>query len=276
MGVKQQGKKKARTRKRKQLKKLRHVPEMTLQKHLQTLKEERNNILSAKSDGEKPSLELLNETQAKRQEIIYGFQQHLQFLKEQEELQLATLEDLEGEIEETRDNFANTLEDEIACITGLISEIEEKCNQPADEFLENIGSILERCETQRETFWFPAIALFVSSDTKERLKKFSEESTAVQRALAKCREIISKPNWIKDHPALEAPAKVNITGLDSSSLHEEHTSASLQITPASKLRSLPSGAADVWKCRFFLKPWATVLVKRRRGIFSCDIPEAFR
>ncbi|XP_077180801.1 E3 ubiquitin-protein ligase TRIM39-like [Paroedura picta] len=170
-----------------------------LQKHVENLKEERNKIQSAKSNGEKPSQDLLKETQAKRQEIASGFQQQRQFLDQQEQLQLSKLRDLEKEIEKTRDDYAGKYTREISCITTLIGDMEKKNKQPANEFLQNIGSILDRCKERK--FNYPAVP--DSSDMKKRLNQFSQESTSLQSSLKKFRENTLKPKWIKENVLLD-------------------------------------------------------------------------
>uniref|UniRef100_A0A8C3RNQ7 Uncharacterized protein n=1 Tax=Chelydra serpentina TaxID=8475 RepID=A0A8C3RNQ7_CHESE len=103
--------------------------EEAIQSRLEHLKEERERILSYKSSGEKTSQELL-------QKIVSEFRQLYQFLKEQERLLLAQLEDLIKAIEERRDEYVAKLSEEISSFSSLINEMEQKCQQPASEFLQ--------------------------------------------------------------------------------------------------------------------------------------------
>ncbi|XP_054834655.1 E3 ubiquitin-protein ligase TRIM39-like isoform X1 [Eublepharis macularius] len=171
-----------------------HYKEMLL-RHLENLKKERNKIQSAKSNGEKPCQELLKETQVKRQEIVSEFQRQHQFLEEQEQLQLSKLRDLEKEIERKRDNYASKFVDEISYITDLIGDLEKKDKQPTNEFLQNIGSVLDRCK--KGTFQYPAIP--DASDMKKRFYQFCEGSTFLQSSLRKFRDNLLKPKWIKEN-----------------------------------------------------------------------------
>ncbi|XP_053151973.1 zinc finger protein RFP-like isoform X2 [Hemicordylus capensis] len=158
---------------------------MKLQKRLENLKKEKNKILSVKSNGEKPSQELLKEMDDKKSSMVSEFQQIVQFLKEKEQFQLSRLGELEAETERTRKDYGNKFDDEISYITNLIGEIEKKNGQPPSEFLEDIGSILDRCE--KEKFKFPPPP--DTSDIKKRLEQFSQQSTGEQSTLRKFRAL---------------------------------------------------------------------------------------
>ncbi|XP_053151975.1 E3 ubiquitin-protein ligase TRIM39-like isoform X4 [Hemicordylus capensis] len=172
---------------------------MKLQKRLENLKKEKNKILSVKSNGEKPSQELLKEMDDKKSSMVSEFQQIVQFLKEKEQFQLSRLGELEAETERTRKDYGNKFDDEISYITNLIGEIEKKNGQPPSEFLEDIGSILDRCE--KEKFKFPPPP--DTSDIKKRLEQFSQQSTGEQSTLRKFRDNMLRPRWIKENVYLD-------------------------------------------------------------------------
>ncbi|XP_048347928.1 zinc finger protein RFP-like [Sphaerodactylus townsendi] len=170
-----------------------------LRGHLENLKKQRSKVQSVKSYGEQPSQELLKETQAKRQEIVSEFQQQRQFLNVQEQLQLSKLRDLEMEIERKRDDYASKFERGITYFTDLIGELEKKNEQPANEFLQNIGSVLNRCNVGKTQY--PAVP--DSSDTKKRFNQFCQESTSLQSSFRKFKENMMKPKWIKENVFLD-------------------------------------------------------------------------
>lgn len=64
------------------------------------------------------------------------FEQLRQFLDEQERLLLAQLEELDKEIVKIQDENVTKLSEKISRLGDLISEIEEKCQQPTSEFLQ--------------------------------------------------------------------------------------------------------------------------------------------
>ncbi|XP_074975216.1 E3 ubiquitin-protein ligase TRIM15-like [Caretta caretta] len=107
-----------------------------IQSRLESLKKERDEILSDKSSGENTSQELLEQLETERQKIVSEFQRLRQFLDEQERLLLAQLEELNKEIEKRRDEYVGKLSEEISSFSSLISEMEQKCQLPASEFLQ--------------------------------------------------------------------------------------------------------------------------------------------
>ncbi|XP_053234932.1 E3 ubiquitin-protein ligase TRIM39-like isoform X2 [Podarcis raffonei] len=157
---------------------------------------------------ERAAADYKKEAEAKRVEIVSEFQQQRQFLEEQEQRQLARLEDIKREIEKRRNDYANTFEDEISYINDLIGDIEKKGTQSPDGFLEGIGSILDRCETEK--FQFPATP--ASADMKERLRKFSQESASLMSSLRRVRDGSEsncsqsntvKSKWIRENVVLD-------------------------------------------------------------------------
>ncbi|XP_029769756.1 zinc finger protein RFP-like, partial [Terrapene carolina triunguis] len=107
-----------------------------IRSRLEILKKEREVILSFKLSGENKSQELLKQLETEKQKIVSEFQQLRQFLEEQERLRLAQLEELNKEIEKGRPEYVAKLSEEISSFSSLISEMEQKCQQPASEFLQ--------------------------------------------------------------------------------------------------------------------------------------------
>ncbi|CAM5157721.1 unnamed protein product [Eretmochelys imbricata] len=101
-----------------------------IQTQLNTLKQERGELLEWKQDAETQSQEYLGKIEAERQKIMSEFEQLRQFLDEQERLLLAQLEELDKEIVKIQDENVTKLSKKISRLGDLISEIEEKCQQP--------------------------------------------------------------------------------------------------------------------------------------------------
>ncbi|XP_039373017.1 E3 ubiquitin-protein ligase TRIM41-like [Mauremys reevesii] len=151
-----------------------------IQSHLDILKEEREKIRLFKLSGENECQELLKQLQTEKQKIVSEFQQLRQFLEEQERLLLAQLEELNKAIEKSRDEYVAKLSEELSSFSSLISEMEQKCQQPASEFLQDIKGTLTRCK--RETFWNP-VAL--SSELKRRIGKSLRRNAALETIVKK-------------------------------------------------------------------------------------------
>ncbi|XP_044857064.1 tripartite motif-containing protein 10-like [Mauremys mutica] len=109
------------------------------------------------------------------QKIVAEFQQLHQFLEEQERLLLAQLEELNKEIEKRRDEYVAKLSEELSSFSSLISEMEQKCQLPASEFLQDIKGTLSRCE--REKFQNPVA---FSSELKWRNWESSQRNASLE------------------------------------------------------------------------------------------------
>nr|XP_042703388.1 tripartite motif-containing protein 10-like isoform X3 [Chrysemys picta bellii] len=170
-----------------------------IRSRLESLKKERDKILSYKLSGENTSQELLKQLQTERQKIVAEFQQLRQFLEEQERLLLAHLEELNKEIEKSRDDYVAKLSEELSSFSSLISEMEQKCQQPASEFLQDIKGTLSRCE--REKFQNPVA---FSSELKSGMWESSQRNASVETRMKKFTDSLSsKPQWDKANVTLD-------------------------------------------------------------------------
>ncbi|KAM9119328.1 E3 ubiquitin-protein ligase TRIM7-like [Pangshura tecta] len=177
-----------------------------IRSRLEILKKEREEIGSFKWSEENKSHELLKELETEKQKIVSEFQQLSQFLKEQERLLLAQLEDLNKEIEKSRDEYVAKLSEELSSFTSLISEMEQKCQQPASEFLQDIKGTMSRCE--REKFQNPVA---FSSDLKWRIWESSQRNASLETIMKKFKDSLSSRQQLD---------KANVT-LDPDTAHPE-------------------------------------------------------
>ncbi|XP_053106589.1 zinc finger protein RFP-like [Hemicordylus capensis] len=116
---------------------------------LKTLRKKEEKMLMYKANIEKESQDLLEQTKADKQKTMAEFRQLHQFVEEQEKLLLAQMEKLEKEIAIKRDEHLATLSKELSSFASFIQEIEEKCQQPANELLQDVRRTLERCEKEK-------------------------------------------------------------------------------------------------------------------------------
>ncbi|CAM2101608.1 unnamed protein product [Caretta caretta] len=122
--------------------------------------------------------EVEGKTDAEREKIVSQFKQLHQFLEEEERLLLARLGELEKEIVKLQDENITKLSAEISRLSELISEMEGKCQQPASEFLQDIRSILSRCEQGK--FQQP---VEMSPDLAKRLGDFTQKNIVLKEIL---------------------------------------------------------------------------------------------
>nr|XP_032630235.1 zinc finger protein RFP-like [Chelonoidis abingdonii] len=181
-----------------------------IQAHLKTLREEREKLLGFQVTGEKRSQEYLKQTETERQKIVSEFQQLQQFLEAQEQLLLAQLEKLDEEIVKIQSENITKLSEEVSCLSELISELEGKCQKPASECLQDVKSIVSRCEKRK--FQQPEE---ISPELKEQVSDFSQKTIVLSATLRKCKDTLLETQIGKP---LGAHRQVNVT-LDPDTAH---------------------------------------------------------
>ncbi|XP_060094958.1 E3 ubiquitin-protein ligase TRIM7-like [Heteronotia binoei] len=121
---------------------------------LEILKKERERIVAYKGDIERESQDLLKQTQGEKQEAVAKFRQLHMFLEEQEKLLLAQMEEVEMEVAKKRDQHLAALSEALSSLESLIREMEEKCQLPASDLLQDARSTLQKYE-EKESFENP-------------------------------------------------------------------------------------------------------------------------
>ncbi|XP_066469221.1 tripartite motif-containing protein 10-like [Tiliqua scincoides] len=121
---------------------------------LEVLRKERERILASKAGTEKESQDLLGQIEEKKTTTEAVFNQLHQFLEKQKTSLLSQLEELEKQIATRREEHMARLVEELSSLEGLIQQMEEKCQQPASELLQDIRRTLQRYE-KKEAFGNP-------------------------------------------------------------------------------------------------------------------------
>ncbi|XP_039357598.1 tripartite motif-containing protein 10-like [Mauremys reevesii] len=183
-----------------------------IQAHLKTLREEREKLLESKMTGKGKS-QYLKQIEKKRQQIVAEFQRLRQSLEEQERLLLAQLEKLDEEIERIQNQNVSKLSEQISHVSELISELKEKCQKPASEFLQDIRSTL--CEKGK--FQQPEE---ISPELEKRLSDFSQKTVALMDTLRKFQDTLPSALKRKRGEPLGVPRLVNVT-LDPDTAHPQ-------------------------------------------------------
>ncbi|XP_052527437.1 E3 ubiquitin-protein ligase TRIM39-like isoform X2 [Tympanuchus pallidicinctus] len=157
-----------------------------IQAHVQILKEKKEKLQGLKEAEEGKSLEFLEKVQQERQKVALDVKELQRFVEQQERLLLGRLEKLDQEIVRRKEeNLAKILE-EISSVSEQIRELEEKCQQPPCEFLQEtlcIPSRLENEKSQKVTEILPAAGGNSASPApkntslKETLMQFRESLT---------------------------------------------------------------------------------------------------
>ncbi|KAL8213199.1 UNVERIFIED_CONTAM: hypothetical protein K2H54_061249, partial [Gekko kuhli] len=118
---------------------------------LEILKKKRERILASREDVEKESQDLLKQTTEEKQKTLAKFRQLHKFLEEQETLLLAQMEEVEKEVAKKKDQHLTRFSEELSSLESLIQEMEEKCQQPASDLLQDAQSTLQRYEEKERS-----------------------------------------------------------------------------------------------------------------------------
>ncbi|XP_014453046.2 zinc finger protein RFP-like isoform X2 [Alligator mississippiensis] len=176
-----------------------------IQVYLVILNKKREKLLNFKASEAKRVREHL--TEAERQKIVSEFEQLHQFLKDQEQLLLARLGELEREFVKSQEEKSSEVSKGISVLNKVIADLEEKCQQPASDFLQDIRRILNRCEKMKE-FCKPE---GISPELEQRLLHFSRKNIAVKVALKKFKDALLSELKTEREKSRGGDGQVNVT-----------------------------------------------------------------
>uniref|UniRef100_A0A8C6V6K6 Zinc finger protein RFP-like n=1 Tax=Naja naja TaxID=35670 RepID=A0A8C6V6K6_NAJNA len=117
---------------------------------LKAQKEQKEKIATYKRDSEQTVQEMLDLIEKVKKNVVAEFRELHLWLEGQEKLLLTRMEETEEDIRARKKGLANHME-ELPSLDDLIQEIEEKHQQPASQLLQDIRSILKKCQA-KETY----------------------------------------------------------------------------------------------------------------------------
>ncbi|XP_044838048.1 E3 ubiquitin-protein ligase TRIM39-like [Mauremys mutica] len=153
-----------------------------LQGALGPLRKELEEVLALTSKEEKKTTEWQSKVKNKREMIAGEFNKLHTLLREEEQLLLQSLEEKEREtLQRLRENVIK-LSQQSSSLQQLITEIEEKCQQPVVELLKDVKSTLNRSENVKlqepEAVSTDLKNVYkISLDMREALKRFVVDVT---------------------------------------------------------------------------------------------------
>uniref|UniRef100_A0ABM5FHF2 E3 ubiquitin-protein ligase TRIM7-like isoform X2 n=1 Tax=Pogona vitticeps TaxID=103695 RepID=A0ABM5FHF2_9SAUR len=153
---------------------------------LKLLEEERANILTYKAKTEEESQDLLKQTKAEMEKMKAEFKKLRQFLEDQEKLLMVRMEEVEKEIVRKKHEHLAKLSEELFSLGDLIREMEQKCQQPPEEFLQCLIGVDSLW--QKEGQWASShcddgtklplsVSLFLPKDVGSILQRSDEKVT---------------------------------------------------------------------------------------------------
>ncbi|XP_026510302.1 zinc finger protein RFP-like [Terrapene carolina triunguis] len=170
-----------------------------IQRQLEFLKQERDEVLDFKRSGEMKTQKLLKQTETQRQKIVSEFQQVRQLVEEKQRFLLAQLDEINKDILKRQNNYIAKITEEISRLDHLISELEGKCQQPASEFLQDIRSTLSG--GRQRTFENP---VNLSPEFKWGSWDFSEKTRILHNILKNFKEtLVSEWRLDKENVTLD-------------------------------------------------------------------------
>ncbi|XP_039192543.1 E3 ubiquitin-protein ligase TRIM39-like isoform X2 [Crotalus tigris] len=149
---------------------------------LKAQKEEKEKIAAYKTETEQRVQEMLDQIKKEKKNAVAEFRELQRWLKRQEKLLLARMEETEKEILARRDNGLAGL----CSLDDLIQEIEEKHQQPASKLLQDIGSILEKYQAKK-TFENPVDLLL---EPKWTIWDYNDVTVLLKSAMKKLRDTL--------------------------------------------------------------------------------------
>nr|XP_008103932.1 PREDICTED: zinc finger protein RFP [Anolis carolinensis] len=115
------------------------------------LRKVEEKLLSSQEDTVQETQRLLEKAEGDRQKMVDTFKELHQLLEISEKTFLGQLNNTKKEIEEEKVEHLARISRELSSLTILIQEMEEKCQQPASELLEDVRSILQRSEMKEKS-----------------------------------------------------------------------------------------------------------------------------
>ncbi|NXC44767.1 TRI27 protein, partial [Penelope pileata] len=176
-----------------------------IQARLQALEEDRDKLLGLREAEMGRNWGYLEKARGERRKILGEFEALRLFLEELERRLLARLENLEQDVEKRQEENVTSLTQGISHLDASIQEMEEKCQQPASRFLQDIRSTLSRLG--EENFQQPTLLL---PDLEERFSRFRKKNSNLEEILRSFREILM----------FELPDKMTVT-LDPGTAHPQ-------------------------------------------------------
>ncbi|XP_029448198.1 E3 ubiquitin-protein ligase TRIM41-like [Rhinatrema bivittatum] len=115
-----------------------------IQMHLERVRKELEDLLKLKSSEERKAEDLRSQTEIMRRIIESDFEEMQRFLAKEKRILLSRLKEEEKEILQRIGENVTRLEEQSSSIKLLISELEEKSQQPAAELLKDVKETLSR------------------------------------------------------------------------------------------------------------------------------------
>ncbi|KAM3678982.1 E3 ubiquitin-protein ligase TRIM7-like [Ammospiza maritima maritima] len=168
----------------------------TLQKNLLSLQEQKENL---KSRGDQKSKDLQVTVRSELQRVAESFEELQQCLEGQKKILLAQLEQMSHELDSKSEEYTYRVLERQSLLDTVIAQIREKREQPAVEFLKDVGTILSSCEAAMALIPEP-----VSPELQKSIQNLTDESQQVMAMVDKFRvNMCHKIDWQREQVRLD-------------------------------------------------------------------------
>ncbi|XP_078534851.1 E3 ubiquitin-protein ligase TRIM7-like [Lissotriton helveticus] len=163
-----------------------------LQSWLRLLMKEKEGFMASKQKVEEEFKAIKNKLVVARQRTVAEFQRLYQLLKAQEQAMLKRLAEMDRKVTMSENAKVAKLSGQISPLDALIKEIQAKCRQSAEGFLQDFRSTLSRCENAkfrepekiihepREPWWNYKVPVTLDPDTANKDLLLSESGRRVR------------------------------------------------------------------------------------------------
>ncbi|XP_064559816.1 E3 ubiquitin-protein ligase TRIM7-like [Zonotrichia leucophrys gambelii] len=163
-----------------------------LRRNLLSLQEQKKKL---NHRGDQKSEDLQVTVRSELQRVAESFEELQQCLEEQKETLLAQLEQMSQELDSKSEEYTHRVLERQSLLDTVIAQIQEKEEQPAVEFLKDVGAILSSCEAAKAPIPDP-----VSPELQRSIQKSQQLMAMVHQFRVNLR---SEIDWEREQVTLD-------------------------------------------------------------------------
>ena len=149
-----------------------------LRSRLEALRMERDKIEDRKCQEDQKLQEVLMQVESKKHQVEAAFERLKRELVDQRCLLLNRLEELERQICKEREEYISKVSQEVDRLSTQVEELEEKCQQPASELLQDAR--LNQSRYELKTFVSPEA---ISSDLVKKIRNLHRKILSLPKMM---------------------------------------------------------------------------------------------
>ncbi|XP_061475503.1 E3 ubiquitin-protein ligase TRIM11-like isoform X2 [Rhineura floridana] len=144
------------------------------------LRKERGTILEYIADLEEKSQYELEQIQTEKEITVFEFRRLYRFLKRKEKFLVGEMVSEERNIVRIKERQLSRFSEKLLCLGGFIQDMEELCQKPEIEFLQDVQRVLQRYEKKKKPFEYPVSLDYL---LKWRIQEFCDRNFFLEGVL---------------------------------------------------------------------------------------------